>query len=260
MAKIDSISALVHAPSFERLAVAVIIINSILIGVEVTHKTPEITFIQNAILVFFVAEILLRFIGRSSTKEYFMDGWNYFDVLVVAISFVPEELLGGAQVSVLRTLRVLRVFRLLREVEELRLITSVLLRSIKSLGYSGILFFIFMYVYSVIGVSLFKSDNFTTAPQWSGNPQGIDPYGSLGEAMFSLFRILTGEDWTDLRYNLLAQSPNLDGWVTFYHVSWMVISGFLLINLVVGAVVNNYDRAMDEMRESDATKDAASKE
>jgi len=28
-----------------------------------------------------------------------------------------------------------------------------------------------------------------------------DPFGTLGEAVFTLFRELTGEDWTDLRYN-----------------------------------------------------------
>ena len=31
-----------------------------------------------------------------------------------------------------------------------------------------------------------------------------DPYGSLDEAMFTLFRTLTGDDWTDLRYNLIT--------------------------------------------------------
>jgi voltage-gated sodium channel len=58
--------------------------------------------------------------------------------------------------------------------------------------------------------------------------------------------VLTGEDWTDLRYNLLLVHSDLSGWVTFYHVSWMVVSGFLLINLVVGAVINNYDKAIEE--------------
>jgi voltage-gated sodium channel len=248
MTQNNRIQALVHSGTFERVAVAVIVINAILTGVQVSHNTADISLVQMAILWFFVAEIILRFVGRTSTKEYLMDGWNYFDVFVVAISFVPEDMMGGANVSVLRSLRVLRVFRILRGVEELRLITSVLLKSVKSLGYSGILFFIFMYVYAVIGVSLFKAGNFTKGPEWSGNPQWIDPYGSIGEAMFTLFRVMTGEDWTDLRYNLLQLVPNLDSFVTFYHVSWMILSAFLLINLVVGAIVNNYDRTMEEVK------------
>ena len=63
-------------------------------------------------------------------------------------------------------------------------------------------------------------------------------YGTLHEAFFSLFRSLTCEDWTDLRYDGL---PHGNYWiVTVYHVSWIMLSTFLLINLVVGAVLNNY--------------------
>jgi voltage-gated sodium channel len=244
--KVNFCQRLVRNPLFDQAAVIVIIINAILIGVELSYSTPEITFIQNLIIAYFVVELLIRFLGRESYRSYFSDGWNYFDVFVVAISLVPDTAVSGADVSVLRALRVLRVFRALRAIEELRLITTVLLKSIKSLVYSGALFFIFMYVYAVVGVSMFRNPDYANSPNFELNPTQPDPYGNLGEAMFSLFRVLTGEDWTDLRYNLLLVHSDLSGWVTFYHVSWMVVSGFLLINLVVGAVINNYDKAIEE--------------
>jgi voltage-gated sodium channel len=80
-----------------------------------------------------------------------------------------------------------------------------------------------------------------------------DPYGTLSESMFSLFRILTGEDWTDLRYNLLiAEELNLinaSAWVvTLFHVIWYILSAFLLLNLLVGAILNNYQVIMEESR------------
>ena len=72
--------------------------------------------------------------------------------------------------------------------------------------------------------------------------------------MFTLFRVLTGEDWTDIRYNLtkasekgLIHSPS---WlITCYHVLWYVISAFLLLNLLVGAILNNYQVIMNEFKE-----------
>tara|TARA_B110000211_G_scaffold137867_1_gene157690 strand:- start:120 stop:401 length:282 start_codon:yes stop_codon:yes gene_type:complete len=80
-----------------------------------------------------------------------------------------------------------------------------------------------------------------------------DPFGTLSESMFSLFRILTGEDWTDLRYNLLiAEELNLinaSAWVvTLFHVIWYILSAFLLLNLLVGAILNNYQVIMEESR------------
>ena len=69
--------------------------------------------------------------------------------------------------------------------------------------------------------------------------------------MFTLFRVLTGEDWTDIRYNLIvASNKNLiitPAWViTTYHVLWYIISAFLLLNLLVGAILNNYQIIMNE--------------
>lgn len=91
-----------------------------------------------------------------------------------------------------------------------------------------------------------------------------DPFGDLGEAVFTLFRELTGEDWTDLRYNHLTASKygviHINSTIiTTYHVSWFCLSAFLLLNLVTGAVINNYQLAIGEKEEEkkqqhDATK------
>jgi voltage-gated sodium channel len=248
MPKSSLVGRIVHSKEFERFAVIVILLNAALTGVALSGNTPTIDLVQEFILAFFVLEIFMRMSASSSAREYISDPWNWFDVIVVGVSYLPEAWFDGAEISVVRTLRVLRIFRVLREVEELRIITGVLLKSIKSLGYSGILFMIFMYVYAVIGVSVFRQENYAKSVNAGLNPSNPDPYGSLGEAMFTLFRILTGEDWTDLRYNLLNLHPNQDVMVTVFHVSWMVLSAFLLVNLVVGAVVNNYDRTMEEVR------------
>lgn len=90
------------------------------------------------------------------------------------------------------------------------------------------------------------------APNAPSNSE--DPYGSISEAMFTLFRTLTGDDWTDLRYNLITASekgvvhvsPTM---ITVYHVLWFVWSAFLLLNLLVAAIVNNYQQAMDEAKQ-----------
>ena len=60
-----------------------------------------------------------------------------------------------------------------------------------------------------------------------------DPYDSLHETIFTLFRVLTGEDWTDIRYNLIYASQlkliNVSKTtITLYHVSWVILSAFLL--------------------------------
>lgn len=144
-------------------------------------------------------------------------------------------------------MRVFRILRLVKTLPELKVIVSVLLKSLKSLGYTFILLFIFMYMYAIMGVILFRGGPVAANGPTVG-PTSPDPYGTIAESFFTLFRVMTGEDWTDLRYNMLGgQVVGATDWlITAYHVSWLGLSAFLLINLVVGAVVNNYDQVMAE--------------
>lgn len=253
---------------FEIFIICVILVNSILIGVETSTSNETIKLIQQIILYIFTFEILVRFIAADSLKKFFTDGWNVFDLTLVIIGYIPETLFANASmVMALRVLRVFRILRLLRTAKEVKLIVAVLIKSMTSMFYNLILFLIFVYLYAIVGVSLFRLPDPATldadqkakyeqlmevAPHSPSNSP--DPYGNIGEAIFTLFRSLTGEDWTDLRYNSITASDMgliqaNSAVITTYHVSWFCIAAFLLLNLVTGAVINNYQVAIDEQKE-----------
>ena len=259
---------------FEFLIIGVIILNSVLIGVETYIVTPTILLVQHIILGIFTFEILARFIARESVKLFFKSGWNIFDLSLVLICYIPESLFeGGATIMVIRILRIFRVLRLLRASDEVKLIVAVLSKSLSALFYNGLFFVIFIYLFAIIGVSLFKLPDYSSltsdmqakyhefieiAPNTPSTAP--DPYGSLSESSFTLFRALTGDDWTDLRYNLIKAndlglihtSPLV---ITAFHVIWFVLAAFLLLNLVVGAIINNYQIIMEESRRKKELKE-----
>ena len=252
---------------FEFFIAIVILVNSVLIGIETYFTNHTIYISQSVILAVFTIEIVMRWFACSSNKSFWQSGWNIFDFVIVFVAYIPESLFAnGGFIIAIRILRVFRVLRLLRAFKELKIITTVLLHSCKSLFYTAIFFVVFIYLYSIIGTTLFKLPDINTADERTkkvlleyyekvpNSPEfAPPPYQTLGETSFTLFRILTGEDWTDLRYSLLLASklklikvPPIV--VTFYHVSWFVISAFLLLNLLVGAVVNNYDLVMRKQK------------
>ena len=271
--------ALTTSRWFEFLITGVILINSALIGVETYTDDPTVKLIQSIILGIFTFEIIARFIAADSVKSFFTDGWNVFDLSLVIIGYIPETLVPNASAMMaLRVLRVFRVLRLLRAAKEIKLIMTVLVKSMSAMFYNLILFLIFVYLYAIAGVAMFRlpdADKLTgqdkvnyerlmaDAPAAPGNSP--DPFGSLGEAVFTLFRELTGEDWTDLRYNhitayeygVLKTSPTV---ITTYHVSWFCLAAFLLLNLVTGAVINNYQIAIQEQEEQKRKEKEAKKE
>ena len=226
-----------------------IVVNCLLISVELDYPDPLVLRIQEIIVYLFLIEILVRWFGRNNNSEYFSDKWNYFDVFLVALAFVPENAIKNPELlTSLRILRVFRVFRLIKAFPELQIVSRVLFRSISSLTSVCFLMMIIMYLYSIMGVILFRGKSQVV----TGIGNAGDPFGNVLEAMFSMFRVLTGEDWTDLRYDLLVgQSEQGQFLITTFFISFYVIAAFLLINLVVGAVCNNYDTVVQDYHEND---------
>jgi len=226
---------LVESAPFNNFVIGTIVINAMLIGISTyltdAHSLSAVAAIETICIGIFVVEIILRFIARDSTTTFFRNGWNIFDLVIVIAALIPAS--GGVG-PVLRTLRVFRVLRLVKTIPELRLIVDVLVRSVASMKYVALLAAILFYVYAVIGVKLFGGD---------GHPMQ-KYFASIHEACFTLFRILTGDDWTQMRYEL-ADAGHPLGAFSAFQVSWIVVATFLLVNLIVGAVINNYQKVQD---------------
>jgi voltage-gated sodium channel len=234
---------IVDAPAFNALIFTIIVLNGVLVGWQTYDDTAFIRSLLNVCLWIFVVEIslkLLAALGTRSLRSFLSDGWNLFDIAVVLGSFLPDS---GPLAAIARVVRVLRVFRLVRSIPELRLIVTVLLKSVVSMKFIALLAFIIFYIYGVIGVKLFGPS--------------MPEYKTLHEAFFTLFRVLTGDNWADLRY--AAKDQPWQWKSTAYHVSWIVVSTFLLINLIVGAVLNNYEEVQEVERSKHSKLDVSDK-
>lgn len=229
----EALKRLVDSGSFQAFVLATILVNAVLVGWQTYEPARWIALALDACLWVFVGELVLKLIVAAGTRTlpaFFRDGWNLFDIVVVVGSFLPD---AGPLAVVARVLRVLRVFRLVRSLPELRLIVTVLAKSLVSMKYITLLAGVILYIYAVVGVKLFSAH----LPK---------EYATLHEAMFTLFRVLTGDNWTEIRY--AANGADWQWKATFYHVSWIIVSTFLLINLIVGAVLNNYQEVQEVER------------
>ncbi len=260
----ELVRRLVYNRRFEFSIMSIIIVNAIVIGIETYVQNSFLELLNAICLGIFTIELILRFLARDSNHEFFTNPWNIFDLIIVGAGYIPEDLAGSSSmmVVVLRVIRVFRVLRLLRTHQELRIIVSVLLRSMKTLTYNLIVMFIFLYVFSIAGIYLFRlpSEEMASPTQLEAlaqlqevasapNPLREDPYGTLGEAMFTLVRCMSGDAWSDVRYNLISASRlglihTSEVVITAFHIIWYILAAFLLINIVVGAVLSNFETTM----------------
>jgi len=245
---------IVASKAFNLFIIGTIVAASVLVGVETfpmmwAKHEALLSLLDALILGIFTVEIILK-LGAEGKRplHYFKDGWNVFDFTIVAVCFLP---LGGSYVVVLRLFRLLRVIRLVAVVPKLQLLVTALLRSLPSMFYVCLLLGLLFYIYAVIGVMLF-----------SGN----DPihFGNLWTSFLSLFRIVTLEDWTDIMYLQMYGSDVYDGYnqsiegYTFipkamplvgaaYFVSFVLVGTMVMLNLVIGVIINGMDEAQKEI-------------
>ena len=101
------VTQLVESSLFQQVIIALIVFNSILIGLETSQPIMDrfgyyIDQIDLIILGIFVAEIILKIYAHR--LKFFTNWWNLFDLFVIIISVVP----AAGSFTVFRALRILR--------------------------------------------------------------------------------------------------------------------------------------------------------
>lgn len=231
---------LVAHRAFQGFIIGVILLAGVLAGMEtnpalVARWQPWLGWLNEAVLAVFVLEIGLKLTacGREP-RRYFADSWNVFDFLIVALCFIPA---AGPFAAVLRLSRVLRLLRLVSALPKLQLLVGALLKSLSAMGYVSLLLALMFYIYAVAGVHLFGA---------------ADPgdFGSLPAALFTLFRIVTLDNWGDAFERVASAAPVLV--VTLYFVTFIVLGTMIILNLFIGIVMNSMAEMHRELEEGPA--------
>lgn len=251
--------SIVNSTFFQRLILVTILLAGVVVGVQ-TFKAfaREHAFVLNTldsfILGIFVIEAVIKILAEGNRPQnYFKNPWNVFDFsIVVACLLGPVIHLGADFLPVLRLARILRVLRLVSAIPKLQLLVSCLLRSLPSMFYVSILLFLLFYIYGTMAVFLFAEN---------------DPihFRNLQTSILSLFRVVTLEDWTDVMYinmygseNYGYSSNDLAKWTpissatplggALFFVSFVLIGTMIVLNLVIGVIMNSMDESNAEMK------------
>ena len=210
---------------FNTLVISVIIASALYAGVSSYNEIIPADYFfllqvfDYSITVFFTIEILIRIFAERSLINFFKDGWNVFDFLIVSISLIP---IGGAEsIFVARLLRIVRILRIITVVPAFRHIIDSLIKTIPRVGFIALLMFIFIYIWGAIGTLFFDEIN-------------PERWGNIGVAMLTLVQVATYDDWAAIMRELIVVYPV--AWI--YFVSFIIINAVVLLNMVIGVIVD----------------------
>lgn len=219
----------IESSRVQYVIIAVIVLNAATLGVETSEPIMArygelLHLIDHICLAIFVAELVVKL--YAFRLGFFKNSWNVFDLLVVAIALIP----GSGAFGVLRSLRVLRVLRLISMVPQLRRVVEALVRAIPGILSIGALLVLVFYVGGVMATMLFR-DAFP------------EEFGSLPHTLFSLFQVMTLDDWGNITRRVLEVYP----WAGAFFLPFILLSSFTVLNLFIAVIVD----AMQHLREGD---------
>ena len=234
MAPQTSLRRVVDSAPFGGLVLAVIVANAVVLGLQTYSSVVRdhgtlLERLNEAFLAFFVVEVGIRVAayGRRP-QDFFRSGWNIFDFVVVAAAFVP-----GVRDSstLLRLARLLRVVRIVRVLPDLRVLLQAVLRSVPPLMTMVVLTTLILYVYGIVGWIIFAD----------GDP---DRWGDIGKAMLTLFVMLTLEEFP----TYMERGMEIHPWAWVYFVSFILVAAFIVLNVLIGIVLNSMEEAREVER------------
>ncbi|XP_064402554.1 cation channel sperm-associated protein 1-like [Halichondria panicea] len=239
--------ALVESSWFSSTILVVILINTVFIGIQTSEEIVArsewyLTLMDQLFLSVYIIELSLKL--NAWRFLYFKTYWNVFDFTIVATSGVDfliplinqniaifdTEAFNALRVfRALKALKALRVIRTIRFMKNLQVIVTTVLQSIPALGSIIIIISLVLYIFAVIGRGLYG---------------GVDPdrFGNIAQACFTLFQLMTLDDWFVMYSNIRDNHPEHQH-ILAYLLLFILIETFIFINLFVAVIVDNLARA-----------------
>ncbi|KAH8252721.1 hypothetical protein KR032_001490, partial [Drosophila birchii] len=231
----------VRDPLFELAITLCIVLNTAFLAME--HHGMSESF-RNALDVgnkvftsIFTFECIVKLMALS--KDFFLCGWNIFDLLIVTASLLDIifELVDG--LSVLRGLRLLRVLKLAQSWTTMKVLLSIIISTIGALGNLTLILVIVIYIFAVIGMQLFSKDY--TPEKFDPDPVPRWNFNDFFHSFMMIFRILCGE-WIEPLWDCMRAEEEQGASTCFaIFLPTLVMGNFMVLNLFLALLLNSFN-------------------
>jgi hypothetical protein len=251
---------LVSLPAFEYFILVIVCLNCLTLAINFRGMSENFTTILDMVeLVFsgiFFFEMLLKVISFGPYR-YVVDNW--FDFLVIAFSvvdilttyaFTAQEL---PNLTALRMFRILRIFRALKRIKKLMQVLGMIFKSGAALRNLLIFSFVWFSALAIVGKELFgRRELLAKVDEPKIDRMNFD---TMLNAYELLYRVATGEGWSSVMRKfmvvnfdsaLIENEASLADPIStvpafIFFVSFYLFSNFILINVLVSVILENFE-------------------
>ncbi|XP_074594499.1 ca[2+]-channel protein alpha[[1]] subunit D isoform X2 [Brevipalpus obovatus] len=228
--------------------------------------------------IIFAIEFILK-LYAFRFKNYFSDFWNILDCILVLGSFVhighdlivktktvgrepamlPSPVTGAVtagkptiNMNFFRLFRVMRLVKLLARGEGIRTLLWTFVKSFQALPYVALLILLLFFIYAIVGMQTFGKISLDSGSAINRN----NNFQTFFQSIMVLFRSATGESWQDImlacadlpetqcdeRVIAINKTVKCGSNLAYpYFISFYILCSFLIINLFVAVIMDNFD-------------------
>ncbi|KAG1949964.1 voltage-dependent L-type calcium channel subunit alpha-1D [Pimephales promelas] len=235
----------VKSVPFYWLVIILVFLNTLTISSEHYNQPMWLTQVQDVankvLLALFTCEMLVKMYSLG-LQAYFVSLFNRFDCFVVCggiteTILVELEIMSPLGISVFRCVRLLRIFKVTRHWASLSNLVASLLNSMKSIASLLLLLFLFIIIFSLLGMQVFGGKfNFDETQTKRST------FDNFPQALLTVFQILTGEDWNAVMYDgiMAYGGPSSSGMIVcIYFIILFICGNYILLNVFLAIAVDN---------------------
>uniref|UniRef100_A0A8C6PLP4 Calcium voltage-gated channel subunit alpha1 E n=1 Tax=Nothobranchius furzeri TaxID=105023 RepID=A0A8C6PLP4_NOTFU len=275
---------------FEMTILLVIVASSIALAAEdpvctSSDRNKVLRYFDYVFTGVFTFEMIIKMIDQGlilHDGSYFRDMWNLLDFIVVVGALIAFALTNnkGRDIKTIKSLRVLRVLRPLKTIKRLPKLKAVfdcVVTSLKNVFNILIVYQLFMFIFAVIAVQLFKGKFFYCTDSsmksekecrglyidYSRDKKEVKRrewrrhefhYDNVCWALLTLFTVSTGEGWpqvlqhsTDVTEENMGPSRGNRMEMSVFYVVYFVVFPFFFVNIFVALIIITFQEQGDKM-------------
>uniref|UniRef100_A0AAQ6A3Z4 Voltage-dependent calcium channel alpha-1 subunit IQ domain-containing protein n=1 Tax=Amphiprion ocellaris TaxID=80972 RepID=A0AAQ6A3Z4_AMPOC len=264
---------------FEMTILLVIVASSIALAAEDpvctnSDRNKVLRYFDYVFTGVFTFEMIIKMIDQGlilHDGSYFRDMWNILDFIVVVGALIAFALTNnkGRDIKTIKSLRVLRVLRPLKTIKRLPKLKAVfdcVVTSLKNVFNILIVYQLFMFIFAVIAVQLFKGKFFYCTDSSMNTEKECQyvkrrewrrhefHYDNVCWALLTLFTVSTGEGWpqvlqhsTDVTEENMGPSRGNRMEMSVFYVVYFVVFPFFFVNIFVALIIITFQEQGDKM-------------
>ncbi|XP_067130024.1 voltage-dependent calcium channel type A subunit alpha-1-like isoform X9 [Centruroides vittatus] len=240
---------------FEYCIMILIVLNTLLLMMKYYNQTnlyrDTLHYMNIAFTALFTLECSLKLLAFG-IRNFFKDPWNTFDFITVIGSvidaLVMEIGVNFFNVGFLRLFRAARLIKLLRQGYTIRILLWTFIQSFKALPYVCLLIAMLFFIYAIIGMQVFGNIELNSDTSITRH----NNFRTFFQGLMLLFRCATGEAWQAIMLSCVkgrlcderSKKPGYEcgsNLAYSYFVSFIFFCSFLMLNLFVAVIMDNFD-------------------